>query len=767
MTALRSIAPPADSSAETVKADRQRRRLLSSSRLRLAFTLFVVALLLALSGMIFVLVSRIFDTLTPSIQSDLEWKARRGASELVHATELGIVMADEPEIKGSLVGYDRDSDILSIVVTDMAGRVLATHGSPPEPTARLFDGSARSLRRMEGYYVSWAEAAIEGGPVGRVAVVVSTARLKAGGELKRSILLGAGLGAVVAFLFALLFVRLYIGPIIRVTESAFLQLEKTTAQALEAARLKSEFLANMSHEIRTPMNGVLGMIELLSRTGLDEKQRRFLGTLQTSAGGLMSVLNDILDFSKIEAGKMELREESCRVRALVDEVTDLFAARAELRGVRIVARVEHDVPSQVEADTERVRQVLSNLVGNAVKFTESGSITVRASVEEYKGQVLQLRFEVIDTGIGIDPAQQGKLFDAFSQVDGSLTRKHGGTGLGLAICKQLVGLMKGRMGVTSEAGRGSNFWFVLPLRRLESTGSLELPSPSSPRSLAAPPSSKDGLSRKILVAEDNPINQVVIREVLSELGYEADIVENGLLALSALEQEAYPLVLMDCQMPELDGYGAAREIRRREDGARRIPLIAVTAHAFEGERQKALSAGMDDYVTKPISGSVLSEVIQRWWPTSLSHGPEWGERVASNELPVTAAVGEPAPALDPSVRRSDAVAKIFLKHVPDQVTSIGRALESGDRATLKSASHKLKGSCLAIGAPRMAELCAALEDGTGDAQALLTELRSVFQQAERELSTQLGIEPASVAHRARSALGGRDDAETSSVADRE
>ena len=744
MTARRSIVPAAESSAETAKAARQRRRLLSSSRLRLAFTLFVVALLLALSGMIFVLVSRIFDTLTPTIQSDLEWKARRGAGELVHATELGIVVADEREIKGSLVGYDRDPDILAIVVTDMTGKVLATHGSPPEAPAHLFEGDTRSLRKTEGYYVSWAEAAIEGGPVGRVAVVVSTARLKAGGELKRSILLGAGLGAIVAFLFALLFVSLYIGPIIRVTEAAFLKLEKTTAKALEAARLKSEFLANMSHEIRTPMNGVLGMIELLSRTPLDEKQRRFLSTLQTSAGGLMSVLNDILDFSKIEAGKMELREENCRVRALVDEVTELFAARAQLRGVEIIAQVENDVPSQVEADTERVRQVLSNLVGNAVKFTESGSIRVRASVEEYKGQVFLLRFEVIDTGIGIDPALQGKLFEAFSQVDGSLTRKHGGTGLGLAICKQLVVLMKGRMGVTSEAGRGSNFWFVLPLRRLESTGSLELAGPLSTRPLATPPSSPDGISRKILVAEDNPINQAVIREVLAELGYEADIVDNGLLALTALEQQAYPLVLMDCQMPELDGYGAAREIRRREAGARHIPVIAVTAHAFEGERQKALSAGMDDYVTKPISGSVLSEVIQRWWPKSLSREPESGERLASPDVPVAAAA-ERAPALDPSVRRSDAVAKIFLKHVPGQVASIGRALEAGDEATLKSASHKLKGSCLAVGIPRMAELCAALEEGAGDARDLFTELRSVFEQTERELSAQLGIKPTSAA----------------------
>jgi signal transduction histidine kinase/FixJ family two-component response regulator/HPt (histidine-containing phosphotransfer) domain-containing protein len=742
MTPVRSLVPPPPAGAGSTEAS-ARKRLLSSSRLRLSFTLFVVALLLALSGLNFVLVSRIFDTLTPKVQADLEWKARRGAGELVHATELGIVVADEREIKGSLSGYDRDADIMAIVVTDMSGKVLATHGSPPEPTATLFGGSPRSLRKNPEYYVSWAEAAIEGGPVGRVAVVVSTAPLKAGDELKRSILFSGAVGGTIAFLFALAFVSFYIGPIITVTENAFGKLEKTTAKALEAARLKSEFLANMSHEIRTPMNGVLGMIELLSRTALDEKQRRYLTTLQTSAGGLMSVLNDILDFSKIEAGKLELHQETCRVRALVDEVTELFAARAELRGLRIEAKIEPEVPSQVEADTERVRQVLSNLVGNAVKFTESGSVTVRASVEEFKGALFELRFEVADTGVGIEPALQGKLFQAFSQGDGSLTRKHGGTGLGLAICKQLVGLMKGRMGVTSVPGKGSTFWFVLPLRRLESAGSMELAAALSSRPLAPPPSSPSGATRKILVAEDNPINQEVMREVLADLGYEADIVENGLLALRALEQQSYPLVLMDCQMPELDGYGAAREIRRRELGDRHIAVIAVTAHAFEGEREKALAAGMDDYVTKPISASVLSEMIQRWWPKPLGRDPESGERRAS--IRVAAAPQAPVSALAPDVRRSDAVAKVFLKYVPGQVETIGRAVAAGDAEALRSAAHKLKGSSLAVGVPRMAELCAMLEDGVGDAVANFAELSAVFAQAERELSTQLGEKAASAA----------------------
>jgi signal transduction histidine kinase/DNA-binding NarL/FixJ family response regulator len=641
----------------------------------------------------------------------------------VHTTEHGIVAADERKIEASLRGYERDSDIEAIVVTDMTGKVLATHGGAPLPAAQLFTGNARSLHELGGHYVSWAEAASADGPVGRVAVVVSTARLKAGEELERKVLLRAGLGILFAFLFALLFVRFYVGPLIAVARTAYARLEKTTAKALEAARLKSEFLANMSHEIRTPMNGVLGMIELLSRTQPDEKQQRYLGTLRRSAAGLMSVLNDILDFSKIEAGKMDLREESCNVRALIDEVTELFAAHAQLRGVRITRSVAPDVPKRVEADKERVRQVLSNLVGNAVKFTERGSVDVKASVEEQKGQVFWLRFEVSDTGTGIDPALQGKLFEAFSQGDGSLTRRYGGTGLGLAICKQLVVLMKGRVGVKSEPGQGSTFWFVLPLRRSESAGRLDLSIGTSVKPLAAAPSSKQGSVRKILVAEDDPINQEVMRAILSELGYEVHIVDSGVEALIALEQESFPVALLDCQMPDLDGYAAAREIRRREAGERHISLIAVTAHAFEEEREKALASGMDDYVTKPISADVLGEAIRRWWPEGSSR--------------------EPASVLDPAVRRSESVARVFLNYVPEQLASIGRAIEAGDSSALKAAAHKLKGSCLTVGIPRMAALCAKLEAGQGEPAALFAELGQVGLQAQNELRAQVGSGAAS------------------------
>ena len=280
-----------------------------------------------------------------------------------------------------------------------------------------------------------------------------------------------------AFLFALLFVSFYIGPIIRVTEKAFAKLEKTTAKALEAARLKSEFLANMSHEIRTPMNGVLGMIELLSRTALDDKQRRYLGTLQTSAGGLMTCSTTSWTSPRSKPARWSCAKKiaACarwwtRSRSCSRRAPSCAACRSTPRSKPTCPRRSRPTPSAC-ARCSRTWSATPSSSPRAVR------ITVRASVEEYKGQLLQLRFEVKDTGIGIEPALQGKLFEAFSQVDGSLTRKHGGTGLGLAICKQLVALMKGRIGVTSELGKGSTFWFVLPLRRLESTGSLELPSP--------------------------------------------------------------------------------------------------------------------------------------------------------------------------------------------------------------------------------------------------------------------------------------------------
>jgi signal transduction histidine kinase/CheY-like chemotaxis protein len=591
--------------------------LVSGFRIKAAFTLFTCAVIVALTGLVFALVSHIFSRLNPSIQADLEWKARRGAIELSAAADVGILLEDSSRIRQEFAAYANDSDIVTIVATDATGRVIAAHGAPPVGVANLFAGQQRQLKKYETAYVSWAEARIEGAPIGRVAVASSTARLRAGSKLEHEILLGAGIGGVVAVLLALGFVTFYIDPVLRITADAFQRLEKTTAAALDAVRLKSEFLANVSHELRTPMNGVLGMIELLRMTTLDERQRRYGETLQVSANGLMEVLNDLLDFSKIDAGKLVLHPEATAVDELLEEVVELFSARAQLKGVELSYQIDAALPPCIQADRNRLRQVLSNLVGNAVKFTERGRVILKARLRVVASQPARLCFEVSDTGIGIPVQAQAEIFEAFSQVDGSLTRKHGGTGLGLAICKQLVKLMDGSIEVESVPERGSTFSVSLPLiERTASNAGISV------TSAIAKASHVDALvvprqpSRHLLLVEDNSINQLVMLEILEELGYSADVAANGQEALDTLASRDYPLVFMDCQMPVLDGYQAVSELRKREAerGLQRLPVIAVSAHALAEDREKALAAGMDDYLPKPVCQTSLVEMLERWWP---------------------------------------------------------------------------------------------------------------------------------------------------------
>jgi signal transduction histidine kinase/ActR/RegA family two-component response regulator len=593
------------------------RGLVSGFRIKAAFTLFTCAVIAALTGLVFVLVSHIFSRLNPSIQADLEWKARRGAIELSAAADVGILLEDSSRVRQEFAAYANDSDIVAIVATDTKGRVIATHGAAPIGVTNLFAGQERQLKKYETAYVSWAEARIEGAPIGRVAVASSTARLLAGGRLEREILLGAGIGGVVAVLLALGFVTFYIDPVLRITADAFQRLEKTTAAALDAVRLKSEFLANMSHELRTPMNGVLGMIELLRMTPLDERQRRYSDTLQLSANGLMAVLNDILDFSKVDAGKLVLHPEATAVGELLEEVVELFSARAQLKGIELRCQVDRALPPCIEADRNRLKQVLSNLVGNAIKFTERGQVILKARVQALASQSAHLCFEVSDTGIGIPAAAQAEIFEAFSQVDGSLTRKHGGTGLGLAICKQLVKLMDGTIEVESVPGRGSTFSVSLPLIEAAAAeaGTNLAPVVAEPSGDEVPVAPRQP-RRHLLLVEDNSINQLVMLEILEELGYSADVAENGREALDTLAARDYPLVFMDCQMPVLDGYQAVTELRKREaeQGIRRLPVIAVSAHALAEDREKALAAGMDDYLPKPVCQTSLVEMLERWWP---------------------------------------------------------------------------------------------------------------------------------------------------------
>ena len=383
-------------------------------------------------------------------------------------------------------------------------------------------------------------------------------------------------------------------------------LEEANAAAMVAVRAKSEFLANMSHEIRTPMTAMLGMTELLQMTELSADQREFADTIARSGGSLLQIVNDILDFSKIEAGQLRIEDAHFDLHSLLQEVDDMLQIKARQRNLELRLEFPEAIPRDYRGDAGRLRQVLINLVGNAIKFTEEGSVTQRVTARDLGEGRWALSLAVQDTGIGIAPEHSERIFGAFTQADASTTRRFGGTGLGLAISHKLVALMGGELTLDSELGRGSTFTVALPLRS-ESKRSI-LPT-------TRPPVDPAGLHGKVLLVDDNPDNQNLARQVLEHLGCEVSVATDGEAALGSLQRQRFDLVLMDCHMPGMNGYDTTLEIRRREaanDNDPHTPIVALTASVLPEERERCIEVGMDDYLAKPFSQNELRSVLERW-----------------------------------------------------------------------------------------------------------------------------------------------------------
>jgi PAS domain S-box-containing protein len=483
--------------------------------------------------------------------------------------------------------------------------------------------------------------------------------------------------------------------------------ERARAEAEAANQSKSTFLATMSHEIRTPMNGVLGMMDVLERQGLDQHQRRSVATMRDSAQSLLRIIDDVLDFSKIEAGRLELEATAFSLSGLIDGVVSTFHSQAAAKRLALEAHIDAGSDDVLVGDPTRVRQILFNLLGNALKFTERGGIWVHASTSPLGGGRTRVTLSVRDTGIGLDDEQKARLFRPFAQADSSTTRRFGGTGLGLSIVRRLAELMDGNVAVESTPGAGSEFIVTLALETapLDSPLKTLLRSPEADADLAAPPL---GEGPRVLVVDDHPVNREVLVRQLGLLGIACDTAEDGEQALAAWAPGRYAAVLADIHMPRMDGHELTRRIRAAEPpGAARTPVVAVTANALKGEEERCIAAGMDAYISKPVNIDRLRTTLERWLPI---HGGQDGGHAAEGPRPgaaidrsvLAAWLGDDAAAINSLFKR-------FRETAIESERDIEAAARSGNLAKLAAAAHKLKGAAQAVGANAVGSAAAALE----------------------------------------------------------
>jgi PAS domain S-box-containing protein len=569
---------------------------------------------------------------------------------------------------------------------------------------------------------------------------------------------------------------LFVGVFSDISERKAAEAALVTAKesAESANRVKSEFMTRISHEIRTPLNAILGMAELLKNTtDLSDKQRQFIGNIAKAGENLVMLINDVLDFSKIESGKLALNPVNFDLPALVERTVSLFDEQTRNKGVELTCLIHYNTPARAFGDPDRLAQILINLLSNAVKFTERGRIELTLRALDKSDERMTLRFDIMDTGVGIAPRHIEKIFDSFSQADGSSTRKFEGMGMGLTIARHLVEMMKGEIHVESQFEKGTRFWFTVEL------GPESADAPSEKERIEECPI-RGSFPCQVLLVEDNPVNQEVAKGILDVLGCRVDVATDGMEAVDAFGRSRYDLVFMDCQMPEMDGYEATRQMRKYEqaqersgnDGSR-TPIVALTAHAMKGDRERCLEAGMDDFLSKPFNLNGMKTILNRWLAGRVcmldarnpdADKPSRPEMVQPADLnppePARPEASEPEPVqvsgpVDINVldnirklqrkNRPDILSRIighYLSHSPGLLKDIETAISQGNRQVIEDSAHSLKSSSGNVGAMVLFEMCRELEfmSKKGDvslAGPLFSKIQEEYQAVTAFLENEL------------------------------